>query len=159
MTWPQVDLDPVRRLRVLGAALPNSGFVERVIDAPFDLVWGIASDLENVPRFDSDLRSVRILERSDDRYVVSSTTRFGARSRLDVELRPGWCWMRDRRNLFVVGMAAVAEGDRTRYAHLEGTPRRGLRVFRPLFRHLAGGDVEGLARCAAEDLAPGAGDN
>ena len=60
--------------------------------------------------------------------------------------------MRDRRRLFVVGMAAVPVGDTTRYAHLEGSPRGAARLFRPLFRRMVEGDLKGLARCAAEDL-------
>ena len=136
----------------MASALPSTGFSEAVIDAPFDYVWGLIDDLENVPRFDRDLRSVRVLSRSGDQLVISSTTRVGLRSTLDVELRPGWCWMRDRHRLFVVGMAAVPEGDRTRYAHLEGTPRRGLSFLRPLFDRMVAGDIRGLRRCVAEDL-------
>src|SRR4051794_26373395 len=51
MSWPTVDLDPVRRLRVLAAAIPGAAVAESVLDAPFDDVWSAATDFENaVPK-------------------------------------------------------------------------------------------------------------
>jgi hypothetical protein len=43
-------------------------------------------------------------------------------------------------------MAAEPDGERTRYAHLEGLPFRRGRALRPLFRAVVGADVRGIAR-------------
>ena len=70
--------------------------------------------------------------------------------RFQVELRQGWCLMRS--GTYLVGMAAAPLGAQTRYAHLEGLPWRGgrlLRLLRPLFRRLVGGDVRGIVRTLA----------
>jgi hypothetical protein len=147
MTWPVVELDPVRRLRVLHASLPGTAVVERVIDAPFDAVWDVVGDLEGAPRFDKALRRVRIIERDGERLRVAVVMSVGLRARLDVELRPGWCWMRGVADTFVVGMAAVPlDAGRTHYAHLEGSGAPGARLLRPLFRRMAEGDVRGITR-------------
>lgn len=70
--------------------------------------------------------------------------------RFQVELREGWCLMRSR--VYLVGMAAVPQGEQTRYAHLEGLPWHGgrlLRLLRPLFRRVVGGDIRGIVRTLA----------
>jgi hypothetical protein len=76
----------------------------------------------------------------------------------DVELRPGWCWMVARRpQLYVVGMAAVPDGDGTLFGHLEGVvlpaPRWVSPLVRPILavsrlrhRHHVPRDVDGIER-------------
>ena len=151
---PSVDLDPVRRLRVVHRAMEGTALRERVFEAPYDEVWSWLADLErSVPAFDRWVWRVRIVGRDGERLrarVPPSPFPF------DVVLRDGWCWMASP--LFVVGMAAVPEGpDRTRFAHLEGVPVAGpdwwRRMARPLTRRLVRGharrvtgDLDGMAR-------------
>jgi hypothetical protein len=151
--WPTARLDPVRQLQVLAEVLPGVGLVECVLDAPLDRVWSFMVDLErSVPAFDPMVASLRIL--SQDREHLTVATRMPllpVTLRFEVELREGWCLMRSR--TYVVGMAAVPLGAQTRYAHLEGLPWRGsplLRLLRPLFRRVVGGDVRGIVRSLAE---------
>lgn len=129
---------------------------ERTLDAPFDVVWGFVGDLErSVPSFDRSVASIEVLSRHGHRLEVraSSTWRAGFLPlRFEVDLDPGWCWMVSRPRLHVVGMAAVADGPRTRYAHLEGTAVPS-RLLRPLVRatkvkhrvHVPA-DVDGIER-------------
>jgi hypothetical protein len=159
MTWPAVDLDPVARLRVLARVLPGVSLEERTIRAPFDAVWGFVSDLPNsVPRFDSDVSSITILEREGDRLkIISRPPYLPIPFRVDVELRDGWCWMTSRPQAYVVGMAAVAQGHDTRFAMLEGvavpSPHALRAVLAPIHaisrwrhdRHLPH-DVDGIER-------------
>ena len=132
---------------------------ERTIAAPFDVVWGFVSDLPNsVPQFDRDVAAIEILERDGDRLKITSRPPLvPIRFRLDVELTEGWCWMVARPQLYVVGMAAVAAGDDTRFAMLEGVAVAGPEALRPLLapvhalsrwrhrRHLPR-DVDGIER-------------
>jgi Polyketide cyclase / dehydrase and lipid transport len=158
--WPVVDLDPIQRLRVLSRVLPGVWMEERVIDAPFEEVWGLASDFERAPEFDTDVRSVRVLSRQGDQLrlrVRADILGVGVPAGgVAVELREGWCWMRSP--IYVVGMAAVREGDRTRFGHLEGVPIRGPEVVQRLLRPAAWisrarhrrhvpRDVDGIERC------------
>jgi hypothetical protein len=151
--WPTARLDPVRQLRVLAGVLPGVGLVERVLDAPFERVWPALADLEHsVPAFDPMVASLRVLSREGERLVVVTRLPLVPLTlQFQVELRQGWCLMRSR--TYLVGMAAVPlPGGRTRYAHLEGLPWRGgrlLRLLRPLFRRLVGGDVRGIVRILA----------
>ena len=128
--WPTVELDPITRLRVMSRLLPGVAMAERTFDAPFDDVWGFVSDLEtSVPQIDTDVRRVRILSRDGERLRIRAYGHLlGFTHRVptaDVELRPGWCWMHSP--VYVVGMAAIPDGDRTRFAHLEGVPLSGPR--------------------------------
>ena len=51
-SWPVATLDPIRRARVLAARIPG-GFVETVLDVPYEHAWSWLSDLErSVPAFD-----------------------------------------------------------------------------------------------------------
>lgn len=146
--WPSADLDPVRRMRVLVAAIPHAAFVERVLDAPFEDVWRVASDLEHgTPQWEKNVAALDILAQEDDRLEVAIRSPFGIRVRAQAVLRPGWCVMQGR--LFAVGMAAVREGARTRFAHFEAVRLPGAGVLRPLLRHRIlheFDDLEGLAR-------------
>src|SRR5580700_5056725 len=100
--WPVADLDPVRRLRVLAAAVRFPVYVsEVVLPAPAERVWAAAADLERaLPSFISTVRSARITQAEGERLELLATGTLGQRARFDVVLRPGWCLMRSR---FVLG--------------------------------------------------------
>jgi hypothetical protein len=147
--WPTARLDPIRQMLVLAKVLPAVGVVERVLDASYDRVWSFMQDLEHsVPAFDPMVGSLRILSREGERLIVSArTSGTPFNLRFQTELRDGWCLMRSR--MYVVGMAAMPLGDRTRYVHLEGLPYLGatpLRALRPLLRRVVRADVDGIAR-------------
>jgi hypothetical protein len=150
--WPTAQLNPVRQLRVLAEVLPGLGLVERVLDAPYERVWSFLADLErSVPAFDPMVRSLRVLSHEGSRLVVvTRTSILPLSSRFEVELRDGWCLMRSR--TYLVGMAAEPLGERTCYAHLEGLPYhrpQALRLLRPVFRGVVGGDIRGVVRTLA----------
>jgi hypothetical protein len=116
-TWPAVELDAIRRLRVLAAAVPGAVVAEATLDAPFDQVWAVAGDLESeLPRYLRDVRSFHITRAAGERLEADARGYAGLRARFDIVIRPGWCVMRSR---FLLGaMAATADGDRTRFAFL-----------------------------------------
>ena len=161
--WPTVELDPIARLRVMSRSLPGVAMAERTFDAPFHEVWDFVSDLEtSVPQIDTDVHRVRILARDGERLRIKSYGHFLGVTYpapvSDVELRPGWCWMHSP--VYVVGMAAMPDGDRTRFAHLEGVPLGGPRILQrallPVawvsrFRHRrhVPRDLDGIERCLA----------
>jgi hypothetical protein len=146
--WPTATLDGVRRLRVLGAVVPGVQLVERDLDHDFDRVWRVVSDLErNVPRFDREVTSLRIVRREGSRLHIVTRTRQGLRVPFEVELEPGFMWMQAPARGYVVGMAAAPlERGGTRLAHLEGIPRRaGGLIARRTARHVAA-DINGVVR-------------
>jgi hypothetical protein len=164
--WPTAELSDIARLHLLAEGLPGATVHERVIDRPFAEVWDFVSRLEeSVPRFDSDVRRLRI-RRSEPtpdggrRLDIVATAPWWLAwfpARFDVDLRDGWCWMVSRPQAYVVGMAAVAEGERTRFAHLEGmtfrAPRPVARLLAPVHRlsrwrhrHHIPHDVDGIER-------------
>jgi hypothetical protein len=152
--WPTARLDGIARLRALAAALPGTVVQERLIDAPFDTVWDFVSDLEvSAAEFDRDVARVRIVRASGERLRIHSwATGVPVPLPFDVTMRPGWCWMVSDPRLYVVGMAAVPAGDRTRFAHLEGLVGRFLTPVLPLSRwrhqgHVAR-DLDGIERGA-----------
>jgi len=137
--FPAARLDRIARLHALAAGLPGCAVLETVLDAPFDRVWDWVSDLErSVPAFDSDVADLRVLRRqplpgdtgdtgdtgdAGERLLVRSRSSANAlwlRTLFDVDLAPGWCWMTTRPQAYIVGMAAEPDGDRTRFAQLEG---------------------------------------
>lgn len=132
MSWPSVDLDPVRRMRVLASAIPGAAVAEALLDAPFDDVWAAATDFENaVPRIELFIDRARVVAREGERLSVQITPPILGRPQpLEVVLRPGWCWMVSP--LAVAGMAAVPEAERTRFAHLEALTVPGGRFAAPL---------------------------
>jgi hypothetical protein len=145
--WPSAEIDPVRRMRILVAAMPRAAFLERVLDAPFDDVWQVASDLEQTtPQWEKNVAALAILQRDDDRLEVEIRSPFGFRLRAQGILRPGWCVMQGQ--LFAVGMAATPEGERTRFAHFEVLRLPGTRVLRPLLRHRIHHEFETVERLA-----------
>ena len=159
MTWPTVELDRVAQLRVLSRALSGVALEERMIAAPFDVVWDFVSDLPtSVPRFDRDVGSIEILERHGDRLkVISRPRHIPIPVSFDVELREGWCWMVARPQLYVVGMAAVPAGEHTHFAMLEGVSLQSPDALRPFLapisaisrwrhRHHLPHDLDGIER-------------
>ena len=149
MSWPQVGLDPVARLRALAAALPHVSLEERVIEAPFARVWSYIEDLERgVPQFEGNVRRVRILRREGERLWLESDGPLGSTLRMRAVLRPGWCVMGTGNGSVQIGMAARVEGPgRTRFAHFEGSRWLG-RLARPLFRCFVRRDLASLTRLA-----------
>lgn len=154
MSLPSSRLDRIARLRVLAAALPGTAVHEAVLDAPFEQAWAWVADLEtSVPTFDADVARLRVVRREPhplggERLRIRTRTTAAALwipGVLDAHLAPGWCWMSSRPQAYVVGMAAEPDGDRTRFAHLEGlafnAPRPLHLLFRPVltlsrWRHL-----------------------
>jgi hypothetical protein len=132
MSYPTVELDPIRRLHVLAAAVPGAGVIEQLLDAPFDAVWAAATDFEGaVPEIELFIGRAEVVSREGERLEARITPPLMPRSMpLHVVLRPGWCWMVSP--LAVAGMAAVPEGERTRFAHLEALTMPGGRFLGPL---------------------------
>lgn len=135
--FPSARLDRIARLHALAAGLPGCVVLETVLDAPFDRAWAWVSDLErSVPAFDSDVADLRVLRRrplpdpvdgdgdgDSERLLIrsrSSARALWLTAVFDVDLAPGWCWMTTRPQVYIVGMAAEPDGDRTRFAQLEG---------------------------------------
>jgi hypothetical protein len=136
--WPTAALDPIRRARILAAAIPG-GFAETVLDVPYARAWAWLSDLEHsVPNFDSQVDRLRITERrpyaaaeSTGEHLSLTATTHRVPVPFTVRLEPGWCQMQARGRSFLVVLAARPEGpDRTRYAHLEAVPLPGGRFLR-----------------------------
>jgi hypothetical protein len=148
-TWPAAELDAIRRLRVLAAAVPGAVVAETTLEAPFDRVWAVAGDLESeLPRYLRDVRSFRITRADGERLEAEARGYAGLRARFDIVLRPGWCVMRSR---FLLGaMAATADGDRTRFAFLTAVHVPAQHVLAPALRaigrrvapHVAGAFAE-----------------
>lgn len=134
--WPTVELDPVRRLRVLAAAGRHRIYAERVFPGSFGQVWSVAADLEGeLPGLITGLRSFSVTPAApgSDRLHGRAVSVLGHREQFDVVLRPGWCLMQSR--TVVGGMAAVEESGGVRFALFGGVRLRGidpLRRFLPV---------------------------
>lgn len=126
--WPVADLDDVRRMRVLAAAIPGASYAEEHLDIPFDRLWSYVADLEtSLPALITDIRSFRVLDASGEHLTARAVGLLGNRGRFDVTLRPGWCLMQSR---FVIGgMAAVPQGAGTLFAGCGGLRIPGGRVL------------------------------
>jgi hypothetical protein len=135
--WPVAEFDPVRQLRVIAAATPGASLHETIVAAPFETVWSVAADLERELQrwLFRDIRSVTVASTSDPERLVARVRGYsGMRARFDVVLRPGWCLMQSR---FLVGaMAAVVDGDNTRFVFLDGF-RGPLHRLGPITRPLS----------------------
>ena len=129
--WPGVELDPVERLRVLAAALPDAHLVERTLAAEPAAVWDIAGNLEAAPRFETAIGAVRVLSREGVHVQLEARVGF-AWHPMEARLEPGFCVMAGGR--VAVGMAACPARDGgTHFAHFEGI--RGLgAILRPWYR-------------------------
>jgi hypothetical protein len=148
--WPSARIDDVARLRAIAAARPHLAYRERVIDAPFDVVWSVLGDLERgVPQFDHYVRWIRITARDGERLTLESNAPlFGPPLRFEAIHRPGWCVMRARHA--EVGMAAAPTGiGRTRVGHFEGSRFFG-RLGRWWLMRTLRGELETLARLCEE---------
>jgi hypothetical protein len=133
-----VEVDAVRRLRVLAAARRAPLYAEDLFQVPYDRVWAAAADLESsLPVLVRPMRSFTMLDASTGRAV----SRLGHRARFDVVLRPGWCLMQSR--YVIGGMAAVAEGEGTRVAVLGASRVLRTGALAPVGRRLG---VSMLAR-------------
>ena len=135
--WPALELDPVRRLRVMAAGLNAVMYADAHLDIPYPDVWAVASDLEGeLPHLVPTLRAFVTSPASETRQHAWAYGPFGHRARFDVVLQPGWCLMRSR--YVIGGMAAVPEGSGTRFAVLGGLrrprPAQALTALRPLGR-------------------------
>lgn len=127
-SWPVAEIDAVRRLRVIASTTLGAGFAEHLLDAPFDQVWGLASDLENqLPRLITDISAFTVTSATGDRLEARARSPLGMRARFDIVLRPGWCLMQSR--FALGGMAAVPEGDGTRFAFFGALRVPGLRLI------------------------------
>jgi len=157
--WPTVELSNVRRMRVLGEAVPNAQMAETIVDAPFERVWTWFSDLErSVPAFDGLVRRVHIRRRDGDHLEITSWQGPGASvpTPFHVLLEPnGWCLMTAPARIYVVGMCADPVGDdQTHVAVLEAMPRRLGRLLRPFVGHHVRGDVHRIGEVLGVDSRP-----
>ncbi len=149
LSWPVADLDAVRRLHVMAAAIPGAVVVEARIPASFDAVWAVASDLEHeVPRLGWWVRSLRITHADGDHLDALIHGPIGIRDHFAAVLRPGWCWMQGR--VLCVGMAAVSVPGGTLFAGAAGLRIPGGGTFRPLARRDLDRALRRLARHVSE---------
>lgn len=117
--WPEVELGTLVRFRALAAGVRGATVTERVIDAPFDQVWAVVSDLEGeFGVIEPDMRRLRVVRRDGERVEALARSGFGMRARLRGTIRPGWCWLQSR--FLIIGVAAAPEGGRTRVAMTGG---------------------------------------
>jgi hypothetical protein len=131
MTWPVADLDAIRRLRALAGAVPGAFVAETVIDAPFEQVWAVVADLDHeLPAYLPDVRSFTITRHDGERLEARARGYAGLRARFDIVLRPGWCVMRSR--FLLGGMAAVPDGQQTKFAFLGGARIPAQRAVAPV---------------------------
>ena len=119
-----MSVDAVTRLRLMAAGLHTTLYAEEHLELPYDKVWAVASDLAGeLPHLVPALREFRVQPGDADRKRALAVGPLGCRSAFDVRLAPGWCLMQSR--LVVGGMAAVPEGDGTRFAMLGAAGTRG----------------------------------
>jgi hypothetical protein len=155
--WPVASMGPIARAGALAASIPGAVWLEGMLDAPYDVVWPWVADLEmSVPRFDAQVRKLRVLERraedSAERLRITATTFVPVP--FTVRLEDGFCLMQARARLYVVLMAAEPDdtGTRTRFFHLEAVPLPGARLLRGRLRREVAADLRNLARLAAQGL-------
>jgi hypothetical protein len=154
--WPVATLDPIRRAKVLGAAIRSAAWAEGVIAAPWAETWAWITDFErSVPRFDHDVDSIKVHERSREADVerVQLTARsHGVPIRFDVRVEDGFCLMRGWARLYVVVMAAqpADDGKHTRFLHLEGVPLPGTKLLRGRLRRMVSADLRHLSQLAQQ---------
>jgi hypothetical protein len=128
VNWPISELDEVRRLRILHAALPGTVLAETMLPDGFEQVWLELSDLENdFLVYAPSITSIRIIERHGERMRALVRDRIGLRAPFDVVLRSGWCLMQSR--FVVFGMAAAPGDGGTRVGYLLGMRLPGGRLF------------------------------
>lgn len=144
-SWPVAELDPVRRMHALAAAIPSAVVEERVIPVPFESLWASVSDLERaVPHSEWHVRSLRITHADGDRLVADVRGQLGMRDTFAIVLRPGWCWMQGR--ILYAGMAATPVPGGTHCAWVAGLRLPLAGAFRPLVRRGVARSLRRLAR-------------
>lgn len=156
--WPTASLDPIRRLKVLAAAVPGSAWAEATLDAPFDQVWPWLTDFErSVARFDAQVQRVQVrrrwIEDGAERVDLVATT-FGIPVPLRARVERGFCLMAARARAYLVVMAAVPDEGRTRFCHLEAVPIPGAKVSHGAIQRAVTSDVENISRLAAAGFPP-----
>ena len=128
---PPGSFDDLHGVRVLQASMPGAMLAETVLRAPLDEVWAVLEDVERgFPGLVPDVRRVRIVRRDGENLRVDVEGRSHLRAPFDMVLRSGWCLMQSR--FLVFGMAAVAEGDTTRFGYLAGLRLPGKRLLSPV---------------------------
>jgi hypothetical protein len=154
--WPSAALGPIGRARVLAASIPSAAWTEGILDAPYATAWPWIADLAvSVPRFDTQVRRLRVLTRRPEdgaeRLRVAATS-FGVSIPFDVRLEDGFCLMQARARVYLVLMAAEPHdgGARTRFMHLEAIPLPGTRLLRAHLQRTVDADFRNLARLAAQ---------
>jgi hypothetical protein len=154
--WPVASMGPIARAHVLAASVRSAAWVEGILDAPYDVAWPWVADLEtSVPRFDSQVRKLRVLERRAEngfeRLRITAST-FGVPVPFTVRLEDGFCLMQARARLYMVLMAAEPHdaGTRTRFFHLEAVPLPATRFLRGRLQREVAADLRNLARLAAQ---------
>ena len=110
--------DPLLRVRVLAAGLPGSVVAEQSLNADFEQVWRVVTDLETMaPRYETNVTAVQYVERSQEKDRVIASLRGGYDEEMDVRIVRGWCLMQSQS--FVIAFGARPEGSRTLLSHLE----------------------------------------
>lgn len=110
--------DPITRLQALATALPGSVTAQRIVESPFDDVWGVLSDLErSVPIYEPHVERLRIMGRTGDHLDLQVELVNGDRQDVQARLTEGWCLMQSAET--IVAMAARPVGAHTLVAHLE----------------------------------------
>jgi hypothetical protein len=150
------SMGPIARARALAASVPGAAWAEGILDAPYDVAWPWVADLENsVPRFDTEVRKLRVLERraedGAERLRITATT-FLVPIPFSVRLENGFCLMQARARLYLVLMAAEPhdDGTRTRFFHLEAVPLPGAGFLRGRLQREVASDLRNLVRLAAQ---------
>lgn len=129
--WPAADLDPVRRLHVLAAAISGAQVTEGFVAAPCDRVRDLLGDLEGTfGRITPDMQGLRVVRRDGVRVEALARSKYGMRARLHGEQRDGWCWLQSR--FLLIGAAAAPDGEGTRVAFTGGVRVPGRAALVPL---------------------------
>ncbi|BAJ29310.1 MULTISPECIES: hypothetical protein [Kitasatospora] len=119
--WPVAELGALGRLRVIAGATDGAFCATRRFDAPPELVWEVAADLEHeLPHLLPGVRSFtpEAAVPDGERFRAVAVSRLGHRETFEVLLRPGWCLMRSR--ILLGAMAAEPEDGGTRFGYLTG---------------------------------------
>jgi hypothetical protein len=131
-SWPVAELDPVRHLHVMAAAVRGARVTERVLDAPLADVWAILTDFaDGFAAVQPDMRRVRLARRDGEQVSIAAVSRHGFRALLHGTVRPGWCWLQSR--FLIIAMAATSEpGGQTRVALTGGVRLPGRAAIVPI---------------------------
>ena len=158
MGWPEARLSPIRRARVLAAALPSAAFTEGVIESPYRETWAWLTDFErSVPAFDTSVTRIRVANRRPAaqepgvEHVTMTATSFRLPVPFTVRVEDGYCLMQARGRLYLVVMAAEPEenGERTRFLHMEAVPLPGTRWLRRRIAREVSADFNNVRRLAS----------